>query len=1213
MRIDKNTTIRLGNRNIVKVKLGDVVIWQKTTEPVVEPEYFYIESLTDGNTVKLITNLRNTPSSSYLTPTIEYSTDKQNWTTITFDWSTTGIKNINIPVVLNTGDKMYFRNDTGKFSRTIYHSSSYETSYITFTTDWNGRVNVGGDIRTLINYRNVDNTILEDGMFSNLFSHTYGGTTTAKIVDASNLKLPFTEMTRYCYYQMFDSCYYLTSTPELPATTLATSCYDGMFWGCSSLTTLPELPATTLATRCYENMFRGCSKLTTAPTLPATTLADYCYDAMFMDCSSLTTAPELPATTLASGCYDSMFYGCTSLTTAPALPATTLTSVCYENMFKGCTKLTTAPTLPATTLQYACYRGMFGDCTSLTTAPALPATTLNNECYQSMFSGCTSLTTAPTLPSTTLANYCYSYMFQKCTSLTTAPTLPATTLVNYCYSSMFDGCTSLNKVLTYADDISTSNCTTNWLNNVAATGTFYNAGSAVYTTDNPSGIPTGWTEVTTVPTTTSVYAVPNTFTAKSWMDKVKLNYTIMGVNETGIDVPLGEQNELITIGKNTGSSTVTHTETLTYDGLNYTITINQTANDTDEPDYFYIESLGDGNTISVKNQGDGSTSGVTPTLEYSKDKNTWNTITFDWASGEHTTELPIKLNTGEKMYFRNDTRLFSNSSSKYISFSSSVSSNVGGDIRTLSNYLDVNSETKPQTYMFYYLFYNNKIVDASNLRLPYTTLASSCYQYMFNGCTSLTTAPELPATTLADYCYHSMFNGCSSLTTAPELPATTLAYYCYFNMFSGCKSLTSAPALLSTTLAGYCYMYMFDGCSSLNTAPQLPATTLVEYCYFKMFKGCTSLTTAPELPATTLADYCYQSMFSGCTSLTSVTIYAETTASGAFYEWLSGVSSSGTVYNNGFLDLPKNSASGVPSGWTEVVPPIQSITANPDTFTIEFNNETVTCNSTLEVVTTVGTFTKTNSATLTVGENTGNTTRTLTETIPYYNSSYDVTIVQSAIQSITANPDTFTIKSYKDTAKCTSTLTIATTLGTTVTDTNTATITVGENTGDTTRTLTETIPYKGSSYQVTIVQTANDVKPPYEWNVESTGTYPFQLNTNGYYESTNKGHDSSYSYATLNYQGFENLVLECINSGESNYDYGIISQPDVLLSESIEDDGATGSTKVFKNFKGESSTNPVQITIPSADDGSHFITIKFRKDSSQAQDNDSLQFKVIEP
>ena len=60
---------------------------------------------------------------------------------------------------------------------------------------------------------------------------------------------------------------------------------------------------------------------------------------------------------------------------------------------------------------------------------------------------------------------------------------------------------------------------------------------------------------------------------------------------------------------------------------------------------------------------------------------------------------------------------------------------------------------------------------------------------MFQGCTSLTTAPSLPATTLANYCYSNMFSGCTSLTTAPSLPATTLANGCYSNMFKGCAKL----------------------------------------------------------------------------------------------------------------------------------------------------------------------------------------------------------------------------------------------------------------------------------------------------------------------------------------------------------------------------------------------------------------------------------------
>ena len=142
-----------------------------------------------------------------------------------------------------------------------------------------------------------------------------------------------------------------------------------------------------------------------------------------------------------------------------------------------------------------------------------------------------------------------------------------------------------------------------------------------------------------------------------------------------------------------------------------------------------------------------------------------------------------------------------------------------------------------------------------------------CYGGMFEGCTSLTSAPELPATTLADSCYYSMFYGCTSLTNAPELPATTLADGCYSCMFLGCTNLTSAPELSATTLAYRCYDGMFIDCTNLTSAPELPATTLAESCYAYMFNGCTSLTNAPELPATTLAEDCYRGMFSSCTKL----------------------------------------------------------------------------------------------------------------------------------------------------------------------------------------------------------------------------------------------------------------------------------------------------------------------------------------------------------
>lgn len=175
------------------------------------------------------------------------------------------------------------------------------------------------------------------------------------------------------------------------------------------------------------------------------------------------------------------------------LPATTLSEKCYACMFSGCTSLTKAPILPATTLAEDCYAEMFYGCTGLTKAPELPATTLADKCYAGMFNGCTGLTKAPELPATTIAETCYSLMFQGCTGLTTAPVLPATTLADHCYADMFYGCSSLNSVTCLATNIGFSYCTTNWLADVSATGDFYKASGASWTTDSESGIPTGWT------------------------------------------------------------------------------------------------------------------------------------------------------------------------------------------------------------------------------------------------------------------------------------------------------------------------------------------------------------------------------------------------------------------------------------------------------------------------------------------------------------------------------------------------------------------------------------------------------------------------------------------------------------------------------------------------------------------------------------------------
>jgi hypothetical protein len=179
-----------------------------------------------------------------------------------------------------------------------------------------------------------------------------------------------------------------------------------------------------------------------------------------------------------------------------------------------------------------------------------------------------------------------------------------------------------------------------------------------------------------------------------------------------------------------------------------------------------------------------------------------------------------------------------------------------------------NNSLSGKSYAFYHLFDSCNIVSISEKFLPATTLADSCYSYMFNGCTELTSVPALPATTLAESCYSYMFSGCTGLTSVPALQATTLANSCYRGMFSGCTGLTSVPALPATTLADGCYSYMFSGCTGLTTPPTLPVTTLANSCYSYMFNSCTGLTSVPVLPATTLASGCYSNMFRGCTSLT---------------------------------------------------------------------------------------------------------------------------------------------------------------------------------------------------------------------------------------------------------------------------------------------------------------------------------------------------------
>jgi hypothetical protein len=279
---------------------------------------------------------------------------------------------------------------------------------------------------------------------------------------------------------------------------------------------------------------------------------------------------------------------------------------------------------------------------------------------------------------------------------------------------------------------------------------------------------------------------------------------------------------------------------------------------------------------------------------------------------------------------------------RYFTFNTSYSINkpnitVSGNIyslvyKDLYNITENTNIIKP--YMFSRLFYENSTIKNTkklkllSIRLSYSNMdnytdASSCYSYMFSGCSDLTESPILPAQVLSGSCYEHMFSKCTSLETAPELKSNSITSYCYNGMFYGCTNLIKAPNITSMSSSLNCCSYMFAYCTSLVEAPKV-STPISSNCYNSMFKGCTSLTTAPELPTTKQTDdYCYYEMFSGCSSLNYIKVkftkwyneYFTISYSYSTYGWVNNVAQTGIFVCPSQL-TKQYDESHIPVGWT---------------------------------------------------------------------------------------------------------------------------------------------------------------------------------------------------------------------------------------------------------------------------------------------------------
>ena len=476
-------------------------------------------------------------------------------------------------------------------------------------------------------------------------------------------------------------------------------------------------------------------------------------------------------------CFYSLFDGCTSLVSVNKnmLPATTLTNYCYNAMFSNCISLTTAPALPATILANGCYNSMFQRCSNLTTAPELPATTLAQYCYKGMFNGCTSLTTAPELPSTTLANYCYNSMFQGCTSLTTAPELPANTLTKSCYGGMFSGCTKLNYIKCLATDISAANCTSNWVNGVAATGIFERDVTNNSWTTGVNGIPTGWCANASFGGLKFTAAADNSFVkmnvSGTWTPDMK--YSLDGINWTSWDytqISIPNGHWIYMKGSNPNGFNQSHT------------------------DYRYFSMGGrikaSGSIMSLIDDGDGTLLTV-PTANYY-----CFTYLFSGCGALLTVpDLPA-TSVYTRCYnymFRNCTRLTTIPYDLLPAYETPTASSCAGayygmfqGCTALTNSCNINYTVSNSGVQFANMFYGcTSLTDVGSIAITSFTAGTRNMEQMFYGCTSLTKAPDLHATKLVDSCYKGMFNGCTKLNYIKCLATNISAANCTSNWVSG--------------------------------------------------------------------------------------------------------------------------------------------------------------------------------------------------------------------------------------------------------------------------------------------------------------------------------------------------------------------------------------------------------------------------------------------
>jgi len=343
--------------------------------------------------------------------------------------------------------------------------------------------------------------------------------------------------------------------------------------------------------------------------------------------------------------------------------------------------------------------------------------------------------------------------------------------------------------------------------------------------------------------------------------------------------------------------------------------------------YLAIERTGTTPVVLKWPKATSKYSNYTKTLYYSYNKIKWNPMLSN-------VQNTITLNASNpKVYFKSTITSFYSEltnpgnlvfiDDKASGYSSKGTFKISGNIMSITYGDNFESTTSLANKNLSHLFENTNVTDISSLQLPATTLSGSCYESLFQGCTSLTTVPSnlLPATTLSGSCYKEMFYGCTSLVTGPSLTSYNLGISCYESMFQGCTALTGLynNTLSALIMKDSCYKSMFQGCSSMTNAPTISATHIARNSMAYMFKDCSNLRTI---------------VYSGTWNRNNSTLNTDPTypysstygyggSNGPFYYWVENVWRTGEFINYNNLPFRKISDAGyaydgIPVSFTNV-------------------------------------------------------------------------------------------------------------------------------------------------------------------------------------------------------------------------------------------------------------------------------------------------------